>query len=52
MPREPAQDEVGGQAAARTPASARGRLGGGTVDRSVLHRPQTLAHPAKLSAER
>lgn len=42
-PREPAQEEVGGQAAARAPAGARGRLGGGTVHRAVVHRPLKVA---------
>lgn len=42
-PGEPAQEEVGGQAAARAPAGARGRLGGGTVHRSVVHRRLKVA---------
>lgn len=50
IPWEPAQEEVGSQAAASAPASTRGRLRGGTVHSSVLHRPQILARPAKVSA--
>lgn len=33
MQRKPSQEEVGGQAAARSPAGARGRLGGGSAQR-------------------
>lgn len=47
IPWEPAQEEVGSQAAARAPASAWGRLRSGTIHSSVLHRPQKVARPAK-----
>lgn len=39
-PREPAQGEVGGEAAPGASARARVRLGGGSVDLPVLHRPE------------